>query len=349
MKILVIQTAFIGDVVLTTPFLAELRRRFPGSEIHFVATPQGCEMLRGLDGVTCHVLEKKKAGALRSLRNVLAELGSGAPFDFVFSVHRSLRSLAIARKVRAKRKIAFRSFWSKVFGFESVRYPSYDEKMHYSDKPLALLSAVGPLNPIASSRHRPCLTVLPEDRASLRGKLGGIAELGQDYLVLSPFSVWGTKMWFADRFARAAATVARERNLPVVVIGGGVGSEMVTGRTIAEKIGQTGGRALSLVGQTSIGELKALIADAKLVLANDSAPVHVAAAFNIPTVAIFGPTTQKWGFFPLSEKSFVVERRNVSCRPCHLHGPQRCPKGHFRCMSEIQVEDVANAVENLLR
>lgn len=342
MRILVVQTAFIGDVVLTTPFLAALRARWPAAELHVVATPQGCEMLAGLEGVVCHSLDKKRQPLLQGFRQTLTSLG-GARFDYVFAVHRSLRSLAFAKKAKAKKRIAFRSFWSRLFGFETVLYPPYSDGTHYADKPLALLARTGSVPPTPP----PQLAVAPLDRARARERLARAGVQGA-YAVVSPFSVWGTKMWFADRFARVGLEIFKKRGLPIVLIGGAQSSaERAVGQSMVEKIAAGGGRAASLVGETTIGELKAVIEQASLVVANDSAPVHVAAAFRVPTVAVFGPTARKWGFFPLSPKSTVVERPDVECRPCHIHGPPKCPRGHFRCMSEIQVEDVVKAVETL--
>lgn len=342
MRILVIQTAFIGDVVLTTPFLEALRQKWPDAAIDVVATPQGCEILKGLAGVTCHALDKRQDSVLGGVKKILVALGRHTEFDFIFVVHRSLRSLALAKKVKARRKLAFRSFWSMFFKFETIAYPPYDEKVHYADKPLALLRLLGPVQ----ATPDPKLAVDAADVASVREKLGGFAG---GYVVLSPFSVWGTKMWFADRFARTGIEIFKRLGLPVVLVGSKTPLETVTAQTIVAKVTDGGGQALSLVGQTSLGELKALIRGARLVLANDSAPVHIAAAFQVPTVAIFGPTARKWGFFPLSKEAVVVERTDVACRPCHIHGPQKCPLKHFRCMSEIQVEDVVQAVQNLIK
>src|SRR3954447_23575121 len=142
MRILVLQTAFIGDVALTTPFLARLRELHPGARIDVVATPQGCELLDGLENARCVPLDKKELGRVKGMRKVLSELGPKTEYELVFAVHRSLRSLALARKVRSRRKIAFRSFWSKMFRFETVPYPAYSDDTHYADKPLALLSVV---------------------------------------------------------------------------------------------------------------------------------------------------------------------------------------------------------------
>jgi heptosyltransferase-2 len=343
MRALVIQTAFIGDVVLTTPVLAAIARQWPGASVDVVTTPEGAEILAGLDGVRAVALDKRRDGFREGLRKVLAALG-GARYDVVLAVHRSPRSLLIGRRVAADRRVCFASIWARLLGYETVPYPQYSEAVHYADKPMRLLEVLGGE---PGPTPRPRLAVDPRAVVTAREKLGTFSDTR--YAVLSPFSVWGTKMWFADRFARVGAEIAKRHELGIVVIGTGTSREAVIGETIVEKISAAGGRAASLVGQTSIAELKAVIRGASLVVANDSAPVHIAAAFDIPTVAIFGPTTKKWGFFPLATNHEVVERKELPCRPCHIHGPKRCPLGHFKCMDEIQVDDVARAVDNVIR
>lgn len=345
MKILVIQTAFIGDVVLTTPFFRAMRQKWPDSQIHVIATPQGCETLEGLEGVQTHPLDKRRVGLMEGLRKVQADLWAFEPFDLIFSVHRSMRSLVLGRMIRAKRRIAFGSVSARLLGYETVGYPAYHEDMHYADKPLALLSLFGGSK---IERGRPELNVSEKELASFQQKRAQLKS--ECYAVISPFSVWGTKTWFADRFASVAAEIARTQNLGILIVGASQrsGVEESVGQAIAEKVVSSGGQALSLVGHTSIGELKAAIKGAKLLVANDSAPVHIAAAFDVPTVAIFGPTVKKWGFFPLASRAQVVERTDLKCRPCHHHGPPRCPKRHFRCMNEIQVEHVIKAVQDVL-
>lgn len=343
MRILIIQTAFIGDVALTTPLFAALRRLHPNALFDVVTTPAGAELLAGLTGVTVHALDKKKKSVREGVADTVRSLGL-EPFELVFCPHRSPRSLWLGRKVKSSRRIAFRSLWSTVLGYETVPYPAYANETHYVDKVLSLLA---PLGVAKVARARPELAVPPADAQSARAKLAAVTTDGK-YLVLSPFSVWGTKMWFADRFAQLGAQLSSRYRLPIVLVGSPTPAEQTVGATIAEKITAAGGRALCLVGKTSLGELKEVIRGAKLLVANDSAPVHIAAAFDVPTVAIFGPTVKKWGFFPLATQARVVERESVECRPCHLHGPERCPRGHFRCMDEIQVADVAAAVENIL-
>ncbi len=339
MKILVIQTAFIGDVVLTTPLIRNLQNNFKDAEIHFVGVAAGCEILKDFPNIKTYVLKKtpKIAGILEMIQNF-----KQIEFDLILCVHRSMRSVLLASRIKAKRKIAFNTFWSKLFQYETVDYPNYSEEIHYAQKPLKLLENLN----LESSAMKPALYTNNADKNWAQLQLETFTN--KKYLVLSPFSVWGTKMWFSDRFAKTCIELSKTNHLAIVITGANQQKERVIASTIAEKIIQSGGEAINLVGQTTMGQLKAIIENANIVLSNDSAAVHIAASFNIPTVAIFGPTVKKWGFFPLSDKYTVIEKKDVACRPCSLHGPQKCPKVHFKCMNEIQVEEVVQAVRKYI-
>lgn len=335
-NVLVVQTAFLGDVILTTPFLERLKQELPSSTIHIVTTPSGCEVLADIPRVVCHVLDKQQ-GIWSGLQQLQRELES-ISFDFVFCVHRSIRSLIIARRVVAFKRIAFSSLAAWLLGFEVFPYSKYNEATHYSEKPQALLQTIG----AEVKKMPPVLYVSQADQEWAKKTLPDSA------IVVSPFSVWGTKMWFSDRFARVACRLAKETSKSVVLVGSKGSRELVVAQTITEKLAAEQIKCVNLVGKTSIGQLKAVIKQAALLVANDSAPVHIASAFDVPTVAIFGPTVKKWGFFPLSSKSRMVECKNVPCRPCSLHGPKTCPKKHFRCMDKITVEDVVQAANEVL-
>ncbi|MGE4232764.1 MAG: glycosyltransferase family 9 protein [Bacteriovoracia bacterium] len=326
-------------MILTTPFLREIRSIFPESQTYLVTTPIGVEVLDGIPNLNLIPLDKKKLGLRKSIQFVLEET-KGIEFDFVFCVHRSFRSLLLTKAVRAKNKFVFKSFFSFLLGLPSISYPKYSEDIHYAEKPKELLKAAGFS---VSNQKKPELVLSDADIAHWKSW-----NLESDYIVLNPFSNWGTKMWFADRYAQVASEISKELKVPIVVIGQNVPREKVISKTVCEKVSRFGGVAIDLVGTTSVAELKVLIAKARLLISNDSAPVHIAAAFDIPTVAVFGPTVRKLGFFPLSTKTKVVEVSGLECRPCSLHGPQKCPKRHFRCMDDIKVEQVVSAVKGLL-
>jgi heptosyltransferase-2 len=103
------------------------------------------------------------------------------------------------------------------------------------------------------------------------------------------------------------------------------------------------GPVLDWVGKTSLKELIFLISRCSLFLTNDSGPLHLASALGVPTVALFGPTVKAFGFFPETDKTTILERLDLACRPCSVHGGKICPQKHFRCMLDISVERMVQA------
>ena len=120
----------------------------------------------------------------------------------------------------------------------------------------------------------------------------------------------------------------------VVIIGGKKDLDVASG------IVATDPRIVSAVGELSFMVSAEVVRRASLLIANDSAPIHVASAFDIPTVAIFGPTVKEFGFYPYHKNSVVVEENGLRCRPCSIHGGRHCPIATFECMRKISPERV---------
>ncbi len=353
MQILVIQTAFLGDIILTTPFLKALKQKWPVSQIHVVTTPVGCEILDGIEGISLYALDKRSGNFYAGLKIIKKNLSSYT-FDIVFSVHRSPRSLFLGRVLKARRRIAFRNFFSSILGYETIPYPPYTNENHYSSKPFHLLKIFGEM-PLEIPK--PTLVVKPPEGAQHVSWSSS-----KNYIVLSPFSRWKTKMWPFERYIELAKILKNTFSVPIVFVGehfknnhernlieqlaGGFAGACTAGLSAGSASDNV--RIISMIGKTNIKELKAIIAEAKLLISNDSACVHLASAFDVPTVALFGPTVQKWGFFPLASKSTVIELENLYCRPCSLHGPQECPEKHFRCMNEISVQKVFSTIQQYI-
>jgi heptosyltransferase-2 len=129
----------------------------------------------------------------------------------------------------------------------------------------------------------------------------------------------------------------------VAVIGGPGDTEL--GRRV---VGAAGAAGIDAVGKLGLLASAELIARAAAIVTNDSAPLHLASAMGTPTVAIFGPTVPDFGFGPLAPRRVVVGRDGLSCRPCHRHGPERCPLGHWRCMREISAGEIADRTVELI-
>ena len=159
---------------------------------------------------------------------------------------------------------------------------------------------------------------------------------------IAPGAAWLTKRWPADRFAVVARELAQRGWAPVLI---GSEDEAKLCRAVTERSGAT---AIDLAGRTNVAELVALIERSGVLVANDSGPAHIAAAVGTPVVQIFGPTVPELGYAAFGVPSRVVEHPELECRPCHRHGPEQCPLGHFRCMRDIETPTVLAAIDGLL-
>jgi heptosyltransferase-2 len=155
---------------------------------------------------------------------------------------------------------------------------------------------------------------------------------------LAPGSVWATKRW--PRFGELAQKIAGRYR--VVLVGGSSDADIA--REIAYALG---GDVVDTTGRLSLLASAELIGRAAALVTNDSAPLHLASAMGTPTIAVFGPTVPAFGFGPLARRSTIVEHIELACRPCSQHGPNRCPLGHWRCMTELSVERIDAALAAL--
>ena len=157
-------------------------------------------------------------------------------------------------------------------------------------------------------------------------------------------SAWPTKCWPMEYYVELISRLQTELGVQAVLVGGGQKDT-----DLGEKICQLSkGHAASLCGKTSLADLMALMTHLKLFITNDSGPMHIATAFDVPTLAIFGPTTKELGFFPYGEGHRVMEVKDLPCRPCALHGGKKCPKKHFQCMRSITPDMVFQAAKEML-
>lgn len=161
-------------------------------------------------------------------------------------------------------------------------------------------------------------------------------------LIISPGARHFTKMWQTERWVDLLKLCYQHGFTSQVVIGGiddmSVAAEIMSGLNHV---------VLAAAGKTTLGEMTALLSLGNILVTGDSGPMHVAAAVRTPVVAIFGPTVPEFGFAPFRCQSRIVQIDNLECRPCAPHGSKICPRGHFRCMTDISVDMVADAIHSL--
>jgi heptosyltransferase-2 len=322
----VIQTAFLGDVILTTPLLAALAARF--GPVDVVTTPAAAALLEGHPGVR-RVIRYDKRGADRGWSG-LWRLAAGlhrTGYRRVYLPHRSWRSAALALLSGARERIGFGGTPAAITYTGVVSRPASGHEVER----LLALAGEGPDEPPPVS-----LAIAREEEAAADRWLAARG-LEPGFVALAPGSIWGTKRW--PYYPDLAARLDRA----VVVVGGPDDAKLA--ETV---VAAAPGRGHSAAGALGLGESAALIRRAALLVTNDSAPLHLATAVQTPIVALFGPTAPAQGFAPRGPGDVVVEHPMLDCRPCSAHGPMICPLGHHRCMQEIGVERVLAAVMTIL-
>jgi lipopolysaccharide heptosyltransferase II len=325
-RCLVIQTAFLGDVVLTTPLLSVLAARH--GPVDVVTTPAAASLLESHPAVQT-VVRYDKQGVDRGWRG-LRRMGSqlrARGYRRVYLPHRSVRSAVLALWCGAEERIGFADSPAAITYTARVGRPRVG---HEVERLLALAGETTGHPPQVS------LGLRAEDHAAADAWLAsqGVAPR---FAALAPGSVWGTKRW--PYYAELALALDR----PSVIVGGPDDVSLANAVVAA-----AAGRAVSAAGALSLRASAALIQRASVLVTNDSAPLHLATAVGTPVVALFGPTVPEFGFGPRGAEDLALGRDGLPCRPCSRHGPQTCPLGHHRCMRELSVDTVAKAVATAL-
>lgn len=323
---LVVQTSFIGDMVLTTPLIARLHAG--GREVDVLAIPSTAPLLANNPHVR-QVIEYDKRGRDSGARGFLrvARRLRRAHYDAAYFAQGSLRSAAMGVAARVPERIGFES--SSGRRLYTTRRP-YDESLHHSQR-LFSLAFDGVSSP-------PQLFPGEPERSAVNDLLAAAGHAGEPLVAVAPGSVWGTKRW--PYYPALAAQLSASHR--VLIIGGG------TDAALAAEIIARAPRAIDATGRLSLLASAEAIGRCTALVTNDSAPQHLASAMGTPTVTIFGPTVPEFGFGPLAPRHDVIGHDGLACRPCDRHGPQKCPLGHWRCMREIDTAIVAGAVRTLI-
>ncbi|MBR09277.1 MAG: heptosyltransferase [Rickettsiales bacterium] len=314
MQILIIQTAFIGDVVLATPLAEKLHQYFPQAAIDFCVR-------KGNEGLfdqhpfvrKVHLLDKSRKTI--GLYQLIKEFRS-IKYDLIINLHRFLSSGLLTVLSGADQTIGFRK--NPVSFFYSEQYSHDFDGTHEVERNLRLIQGI-----TDKETQRPKLYV---EHLSTSIK----ERFGEEYVVIAPGSVWETKKLPLSKWVELIKEKLVDKKIFLI---GGKGDrsdcEIIVNQTL-------GCQVQNVAGELKLLESVTLIRGASMNYVNDSAPLHFASAVNAPVTAVFCSTIPRFGFAPLSDKSFIAESsEHLSCRPCAIHGRKKCPEGHFRCGNTV--------------
>lgn len=331
MRILIIHTAFIGDIVLSTPLIKKIKDTYPDSDITYVTTPVGEAILKNNPYLN-NIIVYDKRGKHKGIKGVW-ELGKRLRyenFNMVITPHRYLRSSILSWLSRSPIRKGYDIASGSFLFTDKIKY---DKGKHEVEK---LLSFIEPEN-----KKRYEIELFLGENEKMRGdnfwKENNLAQ--KKVVVLAPGSKWFTKQWPVEYFNQLGQKLKELSNIEVIIVGGK--DEMNLPIDIENMI--------DMRGKTSLLELADILSRADVVVTNDSSPIHIASAFKKPRIfALFGPTVEKFGFFPWSLNSQVFQVENLKCRPCGIHGGNTCPEKHFKCMKDILPEEVFKEIKKYL-
>ncbi len=331
-RILVIQTAFIGDVVLATALLQNLHAAYPSAKIDILVRQGADELFTDHPYINeVHVWNKKK-NKYQHLFQIIQTIRR-IKYDVVINVQRYLATGIITVLSGAKKTIGFDQNPLSFLFSETVKHQfgaaveaaeagggaaaqnSNSASLHETSRNHALLAS---------------LTTAPVAKPALYPSAANFAAVqkwqGAPYICMSPGSVWETKKMPAKNWIDLINAVPT--NYTIYLMGAPNEKDLC-----AEILsGSSRGGVFNIAGQLNLLEAAALIKGARLNYVNDSAPMHLASATNAPVAAIYCSTIPAFGYGPLSDTQFVVETlEHMPCKPCGLHGKKLCPLGHFYC------------------
>ena len=367
---LVVQTAFLGDVLLGIPLYKALRAQNPKGRLTLICRKGVGSFFKDAK-LFDEVIEVAKSDSLfkPSSLSIIRKSLSGQEFDLVICPHESFRTALFVSRLRSKCKIGYRRLFNFFAFHKRVKRPL---ELPEALRQLALLEPIDPnwkllLNDFTLKQQARggqglsgSLVTVPEvaslsvpalqeirtakfqnaNSIPVSTLIEPFADAKDPVIVLAPGSVWPTKMWTKTGFIETARELAKARSAITVVMGS------KEERFLCEEIANAIPNAISLAGRTSLFESAQLLAIADLLICNDSGAMHLGAAAGVPIVSVFGPTVLEFGYRPWSNQAAVVQVPLV-CRPCGKHGAERCPLGTHDCMKKISANDVLKAVQTL--
>lgn len=322
-RVLVIQTAFLGDTVFTSALVRSLKARWPQAEIDLCVAPRGKDVAEAIPGATfVHVFDKRGVDrGLGGLRRVAARLAT-RQYDLAVIPHRSLRSALLAFLARIPERIGFAGTAGSLF--YTTRVTSFERAFLKQEADLARALGAEPAGMALEPRR--------EWMGAARAALGPSA--GDRLAAICLGSEWETKVWPASRVASLARLLTARGLRPVLV--GGPRERAMAHEVNCGSIDTTG---------NPVGEALAILKLSAVAVGGDTGLVHAARAMGVPTVAVFGPTSPAVHLFGPRERAVSLD---LSCSPCSVHGSRRCPLGHHRCLRDLDADRVAAACQEVL-
>ena len=343
-RTLIVRLSSVGDIVLSSLLIRVLHSRFPQCQIEYLVKEEYADLVR----YNPHISQTRvfpSHGTLADLRRLRQNIGESG-YDLLIDIHDSLRSRVLCLGAPHVVRIRKRRFARSVLVCCKL-----DLYARCGGAPGVARRYCEPVSSFGVVDDGAGLEIfIPEDvqnRTAHRLREYGIGP-GRPALGMCPSARHATKMWLPERFAASAGILGMSHGLPVLLFGSAGERARCDAIALTIREQSPGVPVVVLAGELTLLETAAAMDACALVITNDSGLMHIAAARKRRVVALFGSTVRQFGFFPFGTDARVIETSGLRCRPCTHIGRDRCPRGHFRCMKDITVDQLVRASDELL-
>ena len=333
MKLLIIRFSSIGDIVLTTPVIRCVKQQLKGAELHYITKKQFASLIESnphIDRV--YSIEK-------NVKEISSQLKK-ENYDFVVDLHHNLRSAQV-KSVLGKKSKSFSKLNIEKWLMVNLRINKLPNE-HIVDRYFETVKSLGVVNDgqgldyFIPKKDEVDLKTLPSE---FHSRPDSYRELSGGYIGF----VIGAKFFTKQLPKEKIVSIIQKLNQPVILLGGKEDYEK--GEWIVKQIKTN---ILNACGKYNLNQSASLVKQANKIITNDTGLMHIAAAFKKEIVSVWGNTIPEFGMYPYYGKSQVPsiksQVQNLSCRPCSKLGFSKCPKGHFKCMNEINEEEIVKFV-----
>lgn len=328
MKILLIQTAFLGDVILATSLVEKLHQFYPEASIDFLLRKGNEQVLENHPLIKELFTWDKKQNKYSNLFSLISKIRK-KKYDYIINLQRFAASGVVTVAGNAKHTIGFDKNPLSLFFEKKIPHNiSTTGNKHEVERNIMLVESITDDKPV-----RPKLYPAPSD-------FNKVAHLKSErYICMAPASVWFTKQFPKEKWVELIKHLSSKNKVNIYLLGSPADRKLCDQIIHEANISSV----KNLAGELSILQTAALMKDASMNYVNDSAPMHIASSMNAPVTAIYCSTVPAFGFGPLSDQSNIIETKvKLDCRPCGLHGYTSCPEGHFKCALTIEMNQFEN-------
>jgi len=316
-KILIIRFSSIGDIVLTTPVIRCVKKQFPDAEVHYVTK----EVFKN---ILIHNPYIDKVHTFKEDISELYEPLKAENFDVVIDLHKNLRSLRLKQKLKAK-NYSFDKLNLQKFLAVNFKQINKLPNKHIVDR---YFDTVAPLG-IKSDGKGLDHFIHQNDRVDVSSLLTD--HLQKTFVALVVGGSYFTKKIPLNKLSE----ICKNSKLPIIVLGG------KEDKPVGDELKKQFPQLINTCGQYTINQSASIIEQAEWVVSSDTGLMHIAAAYNKKIISMWGNTIPEFGMSPYlpNLENKILEVKNLSCRPCSKLGYKKCPKGHFKCMNDIDVSE----------